>query len=451
MLTASWTTANLESVIRRSVLERALRDGGLGYYGTATGGSTSTIIDTTKLKSTQYEDDLHVGSWARVSYDGGGSGAAPEGEISPITDSVASTGTLTVNPALSAAVASTDKYQIWRNIHPQDALDTLDQILTEECYLPDWTLLTEVPDGDMEQNNTTDWEAGAGTFTKVSTEPAMWGRRWGQLVNSGANDYVQNANKLRVIPGKRYHVSALSRGFDTTMKLMAYDNSHHAEIESVTHSNEAIVRLHMEITIPSGCYDLRVRMGSANNNDTTFWDEVCVYALDTARLPLPFWVKNKQQVKGIFSPVFDQLGTGIWAEWPRLKIDENRWDFLPSGFGRGQTGILRRDSGELRPTYIFGTRPETAYANENTETKRLDANFINAALLFHLYDQMAVLPNAGNQNMEHVERQRAKWEREYKIQKRKQEERLAEIMQTATPDAYIYSDSIWRNERPLVN
>lgn len=429
-------------VLRRAILDRALREGGFGEYGTATGGSTSTITDTTFLASSQYVDDEWVGAWARISKDAGGAGAAPEAEIRPITNSVASTGVLTVDPVFSAAVVSTDSYQIWRNLHPQRVLDTLDQILAEECYLPDWTLLTEVPDGDMEQNNTTDWTASNVTHTKVTSEPAMWGKRWSSVATTTAGGYIQNAAALRVIPGKRYHVSALVRASaaSTTAQLIAYDNTNSTAIATKTSANQATVRLYADITIPAGCYDLRIRMGNSENTVTSLWDEVCVFAYDTKRLPLPFFVKNKQQIKGIFRPSFDQIATDTWGEYPTLTLDANRWDFMPSGFGRGQTALLRRDSNDLRPTYIFCTRPETAYANDNVETKHLDANWINAALCFHLFNQMCVQPNAGIQNLEWARERKAYWEKEYKSQKRKQEERIQDVIQTAMPDAYIYSD-----------
>jgi len=82
-----------------------------GHYrlSTATGGSTSTVVDTGAL----YEpDDYWVGHYVYVVTDAGGAGAAPEGEERPVTDYVQSTGTLTVSPVFSAGVGSGDEYEL---------------------------------------------------------------------------------------------------------------------------------------------------------------------------------------------------------------------------------------------------------------------------------------------------------------------------------------------------
>ena len=73
----------------------------------ATGGSTTTFVDTTL--SDDIQDDDFNGQVAIVEYDAGGAGAAPEGEIRTISDYVASTWTGTVSTAYSAAVAANDR------------------------------------------------------------------------------------------------------------------------------------------------------------------------------------------------------------------------------------------------------------------------------------------------------------------------------------------------------
>jgi len=77
--------------------------------GTATGGSTSTCVDTSGL----YEaNDAWIGHYLYILTDAGGASAAPEGEERPVTDFVQSTATLTVSPVFTAAVASGDTYEL---------------------------------------------------------------------------------------------------------------------------------------------------------------------------------------------------------------------------------------------------------------------------------------------------------------------------------------------------
>ena len=84
--------------------------------GTATGGSTTTIVDS-KLGGA--DDDWNNGA-AFVIYDAGGAGAAPESEMKIITDYTASSGTVTVASAWSAAsqVAAGDTYGITTPEYP---------------------------------------------------------------------------------------------------------------------------------------------------------------------------------------------------------------------------------------------------------------------------------------------------------------------------------------------
>ena len=79
---------------------------------TATGGSTTTIVDTKRV-GTANDDDFRNGV-AFVVRDAGGASAAPEGEFNRISAYVDSTGTFTVDTAYTAAPASGDTYA-WAN------------------------------------------------------------------------------------------------------------------------------------------------------------------------------------------------------------------------------------------------------------------------------------------------------------------------------------------------
>ena len=76
----------------------------------ATGGSTSTVVDTNlaTLLGDSNEDD-YLNNWS-VFVVKDAAGAAPEGEFNRISDYTSSTGTITVPDVFTAAVASGDKY-----------------------------------------------------------------------------------------------------------------------------------------------------------------------------------------------------------------------------------------------------------------------------------------------------------------------------------------------------
>lgn len=437
-ITTSWTTPAVEGTVRRPIIERVLREG-FGEYGIATGGSTSTIVDTTELQSSIYPTDFYKGQWARISYDAGGAGAAPETEIRVVTASTPSTGTLAVNPVYSAAPAAGDYYQLFRYVRPKEVLDILDQVMKEDAWLPCWTILTEVPDGDMEQNNTTDWAATTATVTKVTAEPAMWGKRWLSVATTSAGGYA-SSNTLNVVPGKVYHLSALCMvtAGSTTAQMTLYDVTNSQVLDRVESTYQNIVRLYTEVAIPSTCHQVAIRLGNSENSVTSKWDEVCFMGLDQHDLPLPWWVKNQDQVEGVMQPTFEHIADNVWAPLPKFQHDPNRWDFRDDAFGRGQLRVMAKYGKPEYPVYIFGLRNEEAWANENTEKKSVSQNWLISRVLYLLFRKVNQPMRAGNLNMEWVEKQVTYWEKEWNRERRKQEERLRKSIQSETRDVITY-------------
>lgn len=78
-------------------------------HGKATGGSTTTLIDTATLTQ---GDDFWNGGTVWVLYDAGGSSAPPYGEYARVSDFVSSSKTATLLDALSASLAVGDQYAI---------------------------------------------------------------------------------------------------------------------------------------------------------------------------------------------------------------------------------------------------------------------------------------------------------------------------------------------------
>ena len=426
MVTASFTLPTIERLNRFDILSKFLRENrSLGGYGTATGGSATTIVDTGKLKTTQAPTTDWVGGWARLAYDAGGAAAAPEGEIKPISAYAPSTGTITID-TYTTAVAVGDKYQLWRNPYPQDILDMLDDCLTQECYLPTTALLTEVPDGDMEQNHTTDWTGSSATLSKVTAEPAMNGARWLSVVNTGAGGFARPTTNISLNGNaKAFHLSALVRcsAASTTAELTAYDATNSAAIKTVTSTSRGNVRLWMEFTAPATCAQIQVRLGATENTVTTLWDDVCLMSTDSPTVPLPWWVRSPDQVKGIYRLQPISLSANHWG--PDLRGTKTPVpEILDDGFGRGQLRAVAAYGNNLWPLYIKGTRNETAFANENTDYKHLDAKFVHACLSYKIFDSMSGYESAGELNMEWVKERAAYWRKEYETLRKAQSLRL---------------------------
>jgi hypothetical protein len=82
---------------------------GVVAEGVATGGSTTTIVDTVERTEAS---DFWNGGTAWITYDAAGAGASPQGEYSFISDFDATTDTLTLRSTLLSAVASGDRYAV---------------------------------------------------------------------------------------------------------------------------------------------------------------------------------------------------------------------------------------------------------------------------------------------------------------------------------------------------
>lgn len=84
----------------------------------ATGGSTTTIVDS-RLNTLGHTNDAFNGGTAFIIRDAGGLGAAPEKQSRFVSDYVGSSGTITVDPAFSAAPVATDIYGVTTNRYPR--------------------------------------------------------------------------------------------------------------------------------------------------------------------------------------------------------------------------------------------------------------------------------------------------------------------------------------------
>jgi hypothetical protein len=96
------------------------RNLGIVSDGTATGGSTTTIVDTLGRKETE---DYWAGTGDKtgtvwITYDAGGVAAAPQGEWGKVSAFATSTSTITFRPAMTVAVASGDGYAIAKKRYP---------------------------------------------------------------------------------------------------------------------------------------------------------------------------------------------------------------------------------------------------------------------------------------------------------------------------------------------
>lgn len=121
----------------------------------ATGGSTTTTIDTLRLQSV-YEDDWFNLGTVFIVRDSAGAGAAPEKEYARVSDFASSSGTLT-HATVTAAVGAGDRYAVTTRRFDLDAviraintalreilIETIDTSLSTASSQLEYTLPTTI-------------------------------------------------------------------------------------------------------------------------------------------------------------------------------------------------------------------------------------------------------------------------------------------------------------------
>ena len=88
--------------------------GAVYVSSSSSGGITTTIVDNTLTGG----DDDHNGKWV-VFNDADGT----SGQVTRVSDYVASSTTLTVSPAIAASSATDDTYELWDDIYPPARID----------------------------------------------------------------------------------------------------------------------------------------------------------------------------------------------------------------------------------------------------------------------------------------------------------------------------------------
>lgn len=166
------------------VLQGLYKDLGQLNAGKATGGSTTTIIDSGQAN--QAKDNVWKDGSVFVVHDAGGAGAAPEGQFSRISGSTNASGTFTLADALTVAAASGDIYGY------------------ASQYFPLQQMIQSVNDGlrmlgDLDLVDTTTLVAASAT-TEYNA-PVAWKRRKPRRIDvQGITGYTTTNNDWREIP-----------------------------------------------------------------------------------------------------------------------------------------------------------------------------------------------------------------------------------------------------------
>ncbi len=215
--------------------QAAVELGGIVVEGKATGGSTTTLVDTGALGSKEFaskDDDFWNGGTAWILNDAGGSSAAPEGEFGEITDYVKSTQTLTFD-ALTVAVASGDYYAVGKKNYPINILtQKINRVLRK--IMIETTDITTITTAD----NQTEYDLPAGPLEllKVKIE--------GNTTDSNDSRYSEISNALwdveRTVTGTIDKLVFHNQPNTARQIMLVYKAPHPRIYTSTTQINELV-------------------------------------------------------------------------------------------------------------------------------------------------------------------------------------------------------------------
>lgn len=412
------------STTEKDIIDRALRITSLGETGIATAGSTSTIVDTARLQSTQFSATRHVGGWGRISKDAAGSAAAPEREFSPITTYAPSSGTITVNPVLSAGVAVGDEYQLCY-MNPSKILAELTAVLEEDVFVQYKEVLSEVLDFNMEAGGVTNWTLTNASATKSVAEPTLGGRQVLRLTATSANGQARS-ELINVRPGATVVFGAVAAPSTASdLKCILYDETNGAELSSLTSTYLIPVRFIKQVTIPTTCYKVSIRLVVVSNGAIGHFDDVVFFDTEAQTIAMPSWVKSHPHLTKVFKLDPTQIADGIF--YHELVGDEvtSEWTPEEGGFGRGQVQLFsakRRGVGQT--LFIDGIRNDVAFTSSTGDTKYIDEYFVATGLAYKMLKIRSLQGYSSEEESKYFEEKLKQCEAEWATMKRNQAQRL---------------------------
>ncbi len=422
MATVTAPTAYLEGITRPQLFKKLVPTGFL-QVGTITSALVSSITDTTRLLSTQYDSKEWIGGWVRIASTPGN--VAPVGEICPISDYMPELGTITVSPVFSIVPPAGTTYELWK-IDPSIVKDLTDDVLTDVLQIPTWSVLSEVPDFDMEATGVVDWTGVGATPVKASTTPVQFGQ-YLRVTSTVANGYTRTAN-LGVEPGKAcYYGAAVRSGPGATGKVILWDETNNAEISSQTTVRKYPVRVGVYANIPATCYEISIRLAVVESGLYADYDGVIYFSQNGEDIAAPSWVKNGGQVKGVFKLDYLSVANNLYDITLRGEHNAS-YDVLP-----GRPFRIKSRYGPIaQPLFIFGTKNETAYASD-IELKYLDNALLVACMRYKLIDYLNSPIVSGILDTEKAKAKLLMYRADYMLLAQQQADELNKILRSPTP------------------
>lgn len=339
--------------------------------GIATGGTTGTLICASypyKTSASDVDENEYVHDEIRPN--AGAAGAI--GVAKDIKTYAAATGTFTPGSDWAAAPADTNTFDIFRRgITFSKIKDAVNKALRRMQYVAIYPL-SLVTDGDMETSGTGSWTAADTTHTKVVNETyLMRGTQASKLVNTGANGCIKSAS-INVESNTSYYLESIVRAGVGQAKLIAYDVTNSADIDSDTWDYIGPGKISFTFQVPSTCEQIAIWLSGVGASDETYWDNVINLRVGSTVLPLPDWITQPSQVQR----VLEDRGRDVHDEGDFREVEW--WRLNPDTRSPLATYNLQLGDTISGPIWIQASRPFAALSAD-TDTTYCDREWIEEA------------------------------------------------------------------------
>ena len=333
----------------------------LGSYasGTATGGTTSTVVinnDAEFIGDTNTPSpDLYEASWVLPT---SGNNA---GVVRRVKDDgfAPNTGTLTVVPVWSNAMANTNTFEVHGTLHPDRIKEAINRALRKMHFLHTFAL-TLVTDGDMETSGVGSWTASNASLAKTtSAAQVITGAQGMSVTTTSANGYA-GSTAIPVEEGQNYYaqVSFKNVAAAPTPTLVAYAATGSAEIDSTTWTEGGDGTLRLAFRVPDDCRSLVLRLQVVENSKVVYYDEAILLQQGRRSYPLPTFVLNPEsEIHEVYPLAYQSVRTSSDQSRPMHREYEvwSNWDHLadPLGPSGQQYSIILAGGGTTaRPVWV---------------------------------------------------------------------------------------------------
>jgi hypothetical protein len=363
-------------------LEVFLRRTGLGQSGTIQTAEVGMFIDQ-KLRSDARPDDEWVGAYLRLP-----TTTTAQAEIVPVMGSDPSRGAIFHQPLANEdpLVYEGRKYELWRWVHPEDALRELDVILEQEVFLPALIPCSELSEPASWDLDVTGSATAEVRYAPAEQEPIPY-RRY--VAISGSGELVRGG--ISALPNCSLYCAALVR---KTGPGAAYVELRNADMSAVLSRAEPVGQAWQFLELPGPValsYPAELELGIGVDGIELLLADVVFLDLNARSVALPPWVRSPLQVREVHM-LRGWKVSGNTLEPVLSGPHDGRFDVERSAWGSMRAQLVSKAGPIAEPLFIRAYRPETAWADDHREVKVLPLEYLVAKLAVRLFEHLMEMP-----------------------------------------------------------